>query len=149
MGKDLQGNELGIGLTQIERYGKKYYYFRKRSNGKVYDKRFKTLDDALSYKEDVEYYDGSIKVESKNINPDILGDVYFITDGIHVKIGHSINLKERMKRLQTANSNQLKLLFHIRTVDYIALENSFHKLFRKYLVNGEWYDILFLFDNRG
>lgn len=72
--------------------------------------------------------------------------VYFISDGEFCKIGVTMNIKERIKSLQTGSSRKLKLLTTFKGENSYELEKFLHHLFYNKHVTGEWYDILFLFD---
>lgn len=64
-------------------------------------------------------------------------DLYFITDGMYVKIGVSGDIKSRLNQLQTANPLPLKLLL---SVEYgQGLEIHYHNKFKHSRVKGEWF----------
>lgn len=64
--------------------------------------------------------------------------VYFITDGEFIKIGKSENPIERMKKLQTGNVRELKMLATYQCYDE-DLEGYIHKRFSHDRVRGEWF----------
>lgn len=143
IGKDLQGNELGTGVSQVEKNN--MYLYRKNFKGKYYFKYSKSLEKVLNYKEKIE---SMIFDETHSLIPENakLGYVYFITDGEFCKIGHTLDINKRLKTLQTANAKKLEVLMKIETFDYYNLEAHLHRLFKKYKIFGEWYDIIFLFE---
>lgn len=75
-----------------------------------------------------------------------LGCVYFITTQSHtgIKIGFSKNVKNRLKQLQTANSEKLEVLYIIENAT-MDTERFYHKYFSEvYNIKGEWYDYKFV-----
>jgi hypothetical protein len=64
--------------------------------------------------------------------------VYFITDGEFIKIGKSENPIKRMKKMQTGNARELKMLGYYEDYDE-ELEGYIHKSFSEYRVRGEWF----------
>jgi hypothetical protein len=62
---------------------------------------------------------------------------YFISNGVHVKIGKSTYPKERFKSLQTASFLPLQIL---AIVDG-DIEQNLHRRFEKYRVKGEWFEL--------
>ena len=83
-------------------------------------------------------------IEMKNLNDGKY--IYFISNGTHCKIGYASDVNRRLSDLQCGNTEKLELLYSFKTIDYKNMETQLHKLFSKYHVFGEWYDILFLFD---
>jgi len=71
--------------------------------------------------------------------------LYALTCGGRVKIGHSSNIKKRIKSIQTANADEVELAwkFYVGTDRSIAetAERKLHRLCKKYLIRGEWFDI--------
>ncbi len=65
--------------------------------------------------------------------------VYFITDGDHIKIGRSNNLKNRIASLQTANPKPLKVLGVKRGAE-TTVERELHERFSAMRGNGEWFE---------
>ena len=71
--------------------------------------------------------------------------VYFITDGLSVKIGVAQNLDERISDLQTGNPRKLKYIALIPFLSKgraIQAETRLHGLFSSYRQEGEWFNIL-------
>ena len=134
MGKDLQGNELGKGCSQ-RKDGR--YNYRKTVNGLMYNFYAFNLDELIKKSEIIQ----------EHIDTDKIGYVYFLSDGKYCKIGHTIDIEKRIKSLQTGNSTELTILKIVPTIDYVNVEKQFHDIFSRYLINGEWYDILFLFED--
>ncbi len=59
-----------------------------------------------------------------------------------VKIGHTNNLKTRLRTLQTANSAQLTIIYKFESEYYIEIENVLHEHFGiDRLLYGEWFNI--------
>lgn len=73
------------------------------------------------------------------------GYVYFITDGEYVKIGSTVDIVSRLNVLQTANARPLTLLKYVASKDRFETERNFHDIFSNFRVNGEWFNILYLF----
>lgn len=172
MGKSLNGEELGKGIGQ--RKDGRYEYRRMIAKQKISFYSF-DLDEINCFKEYVESQiqngtDFSVKSGNKlhDKEKEIIldevtkqkefrrlkkslkdkeGYVYFVSNGEYVKIGHAINIEDRMNNLQCGSPYKLKLMKILKSTDYINLETQLHNLFSKYKVLGEWYDILFLFDN--
>jgi len=67
--------------------------------------------------------------------------VYFIQDGTGVKIGLTINLKDRINTLQTGNPCRLKLIAYIETENMHLLEKHFHNHLKSLLLLGEWFKL--------
>lgn len=72
--------------------------------------------------------------------------VYFIKEGEHdrIKIGQTNNLKNRVKQLQTGNSNSLFIIGYIKMGDIcsaIELEKNFHTYFDNAWIHGEWFNL--------
>ena len=70
--------------------------------------------------------------------------VYFISNGIHVKIGRTKDVLKRFTQLQVGSSDDLELLGIIpfeSVEESIEIEKELHNLYKDYCVRGEWYDI--------
>lgn len=66
--------------------------------------------------------------------------IYFIkADNGLTKIGLSINLEERFRRLQADSPCVLTLLFTVNSDDAYTLEQDLHKQFAIYRRHGEWF----------
>jgi hypothetical protein len=65
------------------------------------------------------------------------GHVYLISDGTFTKVGYSTNPHARVKQLQTAHPNPLKIvaLFEAER----DMEVLLHEELEAYHVRGEWY----------
>lgn len=61
--------------------------------------------------------------------------IYFITDGEYVKIGQSINPKNRLLSLRTANPRKLTLLTILKDIP----EPKTRSLFKDKHIHGEWF----------
>ncbi|MBY3043204.1 GIY-YIG nuclease family protein [Rhizobium ruizarguesonis] len=58
-----------------------------------------------------------------------------------IKIGVAKNIAARRRKLQTANSEELRLLGWIETDDAFQVERLLHQKFDARHVRGEWFDI--------
>ena len=70
--------------------------------------------------------------------------VYFITDGIYIKIGVADCIGQRLLQLQTGNGRRLILLMRIPFLSRSAAldaEKAFHSEFDNCRLIGEWFDI--------
>lgn len=70
--------------------------------------------------------------------------VYFITDGVYVKIGIADNLKHRLSGLQTSNPRKLEVLCIIpckSRQEMQKYEIKLHKRFSERQALGEWFYI--------
>lgn len=64
--------------------------------------------------------------------------VYFISDGNgHIKVGHTFDVKDRLRVLQTSNAGILKVVKIIN--GDTAKEKEFHKRLKHLKVRGEWF----------
>ena len=71
--------------------------------------------------------------------------VYFISDGLAVKIGASTNIAGRVAEMQVGNPRTLEVLFTVPFSDMVvatAAERKYHAIFRNYWLRGEWFVIL-------
>ena len=134
------------------RINKNTFEYRKSINGKQVSFNTINMDDALRIKnyvdEKLEQHGFTDNMNNKKkIKENQLGKyVYFISNGIHCKVGVSANVNKRLSDLQVGSSEKLNLLYSFYTNDYDNIETQLHKLFEKYHIAGEWYDILFLFE---
>ena len=95
------------------------------------------------------WIDGLDSFENRYKGPlysnNIPASVYFITDGSYVKIGVAIDIKKRIKQLQTGNARKLFLLMKIEFSNggpAYAAETDLHEMFKDKSKNGEWFRIL-------
>lgn len=72
--------------------------------------------------------------------------VYFVSDGEFVKIGVSKDVAFRLKKMQTSSPRVLKLLWCIETHAPYLIETALHTVLKSRRINGEWFDILDLFN---
>ena len=168
MGRSLNGDELGTGVGQRKRDGG--YEFRRTIDGEkisfysfdlneVY--RFiDTLDEYIKTNKDIHLIYDDFKKNDKKENVTQIqtqlekmtlrnkqkGYVYFVSNGQYCKIGRAVNIEHRIESLRSGSPQPLQLITYLESTDYINLETQLHRLFAKYKVNGEWYDILFLFN---
>lgn len=71
------------------------------------------------------------------------GWVYFIgQDWGEVKIGFSVNPKERIKQIQINTEKELKILLAVPGT--IQTERDFHEYFDDVRIRGEWFDLHFI-----
>lgn len=68
--------------------------------------------------------------------------IYFITDGIYVKIGKTTNVGKRLGAIRTCNYRDIDLLFSIKCKDAYTAEHKIHNYYKEYNIKGEWFDIL-------
>lgn len=106
-----------------------------RSNDKIDSREYLGLQRALmqlahKFSEDEEF-DARKRKEK---------DVYIIQSGItkHIKIGHSINVTQRVKSLKTSSPERLLLLGVVK--DKALTERDIHKEFSDDRVKGEWFN---------
>ena len=102
--------------------------------------------------DDIEEYNKAVQVELHNElisdskraenKPENQGYVYFVqADGQHYKIGGTSNLKSRMKSLQVASPNDLRLIAWLEINDWPEKEDQLHEYFDDKKIHGEWFDI--------
>ena len=72
--------------------------------------------------------------------------VYFVSDGEFVKIGVSKDIAFRLKKMQTSTPRVLRLLWCIETHAPYLIETALHNVLKSRRINGEWFDILDLFN---
>ena len=66
--------------------------------------------------------------------------VYLVTDRSgYYKIGRTKNLKQRMRALNTGNSQGVRLVGQIPTYNSPQLEKDIHRYLRAYHHRGEWF----------
>jgi hypothetical protein len=68
-----------------------------------------------------------------------IAGVYFISDGGHIKIGHSGNVYKRLKSLQTASPRELRVVGILRSDDRATVEQQWHRRFAHLMTRGEWF----------
>lgn len=70
--------------------------------------------------------------------------VYFIQEGNgHVKIGKAVNVEERLKAMQTGNSQKLQIRLVLNYESHkkaLEMEKYFHRKFKRFRVRGEWFN---------
>jgi len=70
------------------------------------------------------------------------GYIYFIkADNGLVKIGKTINLKDRCKNIKHNNLLETELLFAIKTNNLTKVENNLHKRYENKRYKGEWFSL--------
>lgn len=69
------------------------------------------------------------------------GKVYFIQaiDGGPIKIGKALDIKRRLKSLQTDHYSELRVIASIPDGG-VALEKTLHDRFKEYRIRGEWFE---------
>lgn len=67
------------------------------------------------------------------------GYVYFLKTGNEVKIGFSVNPRERLHSLQTGCARPAKMVKIVKGTP--TTERAFHKRFAEYHLKGEWFDL--------
>ena len=64
-----------------------------------------------------------------------------IIDRMHIKIGISDNVDDRLKGVQTGNPGKVYLIASFNAgVEASKHENYFHQLYKKYSTGGEWFE---------
>jgi Meiotically up-regulated gene 113 len=58
-----------------------------------------------------------------------------------IKIGRTKNIKERVKFFSKRLSLSIKLIQHIKTINYEKIEVAFHKHYKKKRRRGEWFSL--------
>ena len=102
--------------------------------------------------DDVDDYNKSVRAELHNElisdgkheerKPKKHGYVYFVqADDQYYKIGGTSNLESRIKSLQVASPNDLKLIAWLEINDWPEKEKQVHKYFDDKKIHGEWFDI--------
>jgi len=70
--------------------------------------------------------------------------VYYITDGLRVKVGIAKDVAKRVKVLQTGNGGRLEVVhtipFSSRALAF-KKEASLHKMYSSYRMHGEWFSL--------
>lgn len=64
--------------------------------------------------------------------------VYFIRSTQGIKVGYSEDVHARLRQLQTANANRLRVLAILPNADR-SVEQEFHRLFAAWRLEGEWF----------
>lgn len=68
--------------------------------------------------------------------------VYLITDGVHQKIGISVDVLSRLSALQTSNPNQLSLVAsYLPTRRARDIESEMHVKYKAFRKSGEWFEM--------
>jgi hypothetical protein len=148
----------------VRRKGKAYTYYEARLteginhvSGKQIQKSFtgKTEEDAIRK---MKAYESAHRREDREVSvfaPEYIEEffprcnqpgafVYFVSDGVAVKVGASTDPVARMAHLQTGNPRPLELLFTVPFVDLetaVAAEHRYHAAFRDFWLLGEWFFI--------
>ena len=149
MGKDLQGNELGRGISQRKEDGlytarvciNKHRYCIYDNNLEKLKEKFFNLRDFAHDRNKKKKEEVFENITQKAIKENKGGYVYFITDGQYVKIGTTNDLDRRLKFLQTGNPRELSILYSVFCSNPFQTETMYHKLFKNKHIFNEWYDI--------
>ncbi len=64
--------------------------------------------------------------------------IYFITDGMAIKIGYTINLAARLSGIQSGNPRELAVVATIPAATR-QMEQALHDRFERVRLRGEWY----------
>lgn len=70
-----------------------------------------------------------------------MGKVYLLTNNEgHFKIGVTTGeISKRVKSLQTGNPNKIELVNYYETVNYRKVESWFHRIYKDFRLEGEWF----------
>jgi len=71
---------------------------------------------------------------------DLGGFVYVILSEDKIKIGRSLDVKQRVKAIQSMSASEVKLIDSIYFKNYCKAENIVHKKFKDNRLHGEWFD---------
>lgn len=111
------------------------------------------IDNTRRYKErnlikDSDILDATIEARNKELNSIVNESakeekkdhlyLFFNTENRNLKIGRSLNPKNRLKQLNTASSDKIECLFVIPNKG--VLESEVHGKFEKFRLNGEWFE---------
>ena len=70
--------------------------------------------------------------------------LYAISNGEHIKVGYSLNPKDRVKKLKTASPKPLKLVWQslcgYSNREALSEEKKLHRRLKKHHVSGEWFE---------
>ena len=154
MGKDLHGNELGLGFKQNKNGT---YNYRCTINGVRKSFYGKTLEDLYfkiePFLQKIEY-EKTMRAERtkerliSRIIANVKDDkqkqkgVYLIDDGEFVKIGVAQNLEKRLNDIQVSNPRKIHVIAYTKFKNAYKIESILHKKFKDKNVSGEWFDIL-------
>jgi T5orf172 domain len=69
----------------------------------------------------------------------IAGEVYIAFDGSRYKIGCSTKVEQRLKTIQTGNSEKVSILYRRFFADMYRAEKSIHTIFAAQRKQGEWF----------
>lgn len=69
------------------------------------------------------------------------GFVYVLRAGSFYKIGRAKSIDARIKQISLQLPFPVELIHTIRARDYVALEQSLHRVFAGYRCNGEWFQL--------
>jgi hypothetical protein len=123
----------------IERLNKFYSTYSKEDVEKFQKENAQYKKEQVKIRWEQEF--GEIYTEEKIYNP-INGFIYFLqAENDIVKIGKTINLKNRFDQIQPQLPFKTKIMYVLKTPDYTLLEKKFHELFDDKQVNGEWFKL--------
>lgn len=87
-------------------------------------------------------YKKNMNPPTKNKHKFSVGYVYFAkNEDDKIKIGRTINLKGRMKSLNTSSPHTIDLVAYFETNSSVELEEATQKYFNENKIKGEWFDI--------
>ena len=122
----------------------------KKVNWSIYSDRFR-VPDGIDYHISPEKLNALLLDYKLPLAKQKIGSfVYFVTDGLYVKIGIANNVTERLKPLRAYNVREFRILFTIPLlVNYQkngqimkTVESIVHNVYKDRLVSGEWFDLL-------
>jgi hypothetical protein len=113
--------------------------FSTKQNDKITFKSFMRNASKADWRPENYHWDASKNEHSSD-------DLYFIHDDLNrIKIGRTSSVNKRIRELQTANPNKLKLVF---TIKYKGmLERQLHICFSELRLTGEWFTYTSRFDD--
>jgi len=117
-----------------------YLHYQCRYNNLNIDSEIESLGNMNTIQE----YSQSIRrreLEQKLKDIYRIGYVYFIQEeeSKNIKIGYSYDMEARLAKLQTANSQLLRIVKHETCIFPNIKEKELHKKYAKYHIRGEWF----------
>lgn len=128
-------------MSDTDRHGNTRVYVRRPGSRKI---RIRSAPGTLAFdREYLQAVKGELAPSPKRERPVFpprppkLGQVYFVKAGESIKIGFSVDVRRRVKNMQTAASETMTLLLVLPGT--LADEKSMHDRFGHLRINGEWF----------